>query len=251
MNNKIGVFDSGVGGLTVLKCLYDNLPNENYIYIGDNKYCPYGDKRKEELYSIAKRIIKYFEEIDVKLIVVACNTISSTILDDLKKETNIPIIGVIDSTVDLFLKQNIDETLVIGTNGTISSDVYNIKIKEKNNRIKVHSLKTPLLVPLIESDSDTSLVLNDYLTCYKNIKSIILGCTHYKLIEDEIKKILPCPIISSSDGILSSVFDYLDRNNLFNKDTGSLTIYTTGDETNFGKISTKIFENVKVSHKDL
>ena len=251
MNRAIGVLDSGVGGLTVLKCLYDKLPNENYVYIGDNKYCPYGDKRKEELYAIAQRIIKYFEEIDVKLIVVACNTISSTILEDLKKETNIPIIGVIDSTIDLFLKQNIDETLVIGTNGTISSEVYNTKIKEKNSKIKVHSLKTPLLVPLIESGSDTSLVLNDYLSGYKNVKSIILGCTHYKLIEDEIKKILPCPIINSSDGVLSSVFDYLNKNNLFNKDIGSLKIYTTGNETNFAKISTSIFENVIVSHKDL
>ncbi len=250
MNKKIGVFDSGVGGLTVLKSLYEKMPNENYIYIGDNKFCPYGDKTKEELYTIAKRIIKYFESRNVKLIVVACNTISSTVLEDLKKETNIPIIGVIDATVDLFLSQNIDETLVIGTNRKISSNIYERKIKEKNNNIKVISLNTPLLVPLIESNKDTSIVLNDYLKEYKNVKSIILGCTHYKLVEDEVKNILSCPIINSSDGITMNVYSFLKENNLFNNN-GDLTIYTTGDIDSFKVILDKLFKNISVNKVEL
>lgn len=250
MNKQIGIIDSGVGGLTVLKSLYEKMPNENYVYIGDNKYCPYGDKSKEELYTIAKRIINYFEEIDVKLIVVACNTISSTILDDLKKETSIPMIGVVFSTVQLFLKQNINQVLIIGTDGTISSKAYERKIKEKND-IEVISLKTPLLVPLIEKNEDVSEVLNLYLGNYKNIKSIILGCTHYKLIEDKISDILSCPIINSSDGIVFDVYKFLNDNNLLNNGSGSLKIYTTGDIENFKVISERIFGDVKVNYINL
>jgi len=250
VNKPIGVFDSGVGGLTVLKSLYDKMPNEDYIYIGDNKYCPYGDKAKEELYTIAKRIIKYFESMHVKLIVVACNTISSTVLEDLKKETNIPIIGVIDATVDLFLNKNIDETLVIGTNRTIKSNIYEKKIREKNKNIKVCSLSTPLLVPLIENNEDTSEVLKDYLKEYKSIKSLILGCTHYKIVEDEIKKILSCPIINSSDGITINVYNFLSDNNLFST-TGIINIYTTGDTEKFKKVSKRLFENKIVNHIEL
>ena len=114
---KIGIFDSGVGGLTVLKSIYDKYPNNEYIYIGDNKNSPYGDKTKEELFSYASRIIDYFIEKDIKLIVIACNTICSNILPILKdKYKYITLIGVIDSTISSFIKRDKKNVLVIATN---------------------------------------------------------------------------------------------------------------------------------------
>ena len=181
MKNKIGIFDSGVGGLTVLKSLSDKYKCIDYIYIGDNKYCPYGDKTKEELLNYAKRIVNYFIEKGISIIVIACNTSCSQTLDELKQiYKNITFIGVIDSTIDVFLKSKKNNVLVIGTSATINSNIYESKIKEKNNNIKVTNLATPKLVPLIENMEMTKKVLNEYLKPYNNIDSIILACTHYK-----------------------------------------------------------------------
>lgn len=140
MKNKIGIFDSGVGGLTVLKSLSDKYKCIDYIYIGDNKYCPYGDKTKEELLNYAKRIVNYFIEKGISIIVIACNTSCSQTLDELKQiYKNITFIGVIDSTIDVFLKSKKNNVLVIGTSATINSNIYESKIKKK-----IITLKLPI-----------------------------------------------------------------------------------------------------------
>lgn len=230
---KIGVFDSGVGGLTILSELYKHYPLCDYTYIGDNKNCPYGDKTKEQLFSFASRIIDYFISLDIKLIVIGCNTICSNIFDDLKnKYNNITLIGVIDATVNNFIKSNKKTVLVIGTNGTINSNLYEYKIKSINKDIKVYSLATPKLVPMIESDIDTKEVINEYLKPYIDIDSIILGCTHYKLIEDNIKNIT---IINSSDGVVEDIKPYI-----INNGNGMMNIYTTGELNEFNKLCNKI-----------
>jgi glutamate racemase len=235
---KIGMFDSGVGGLTVLKSVYDKYPNNEYIYIGDNKNSPYGDKTKEELYKYATRIIDYFIKQDIKLIVIACNTICSNILPRLKeKYKDITLIGVIDSTINSFIKRDKKNVLVIATNKTISSNVYEYKIKAINNNIKVYSLATPKLVPMIEMGIDTRETLHKYFEPYKDIDSIILGCTHYKIIEDKIDKIVE--IINSSDGVVEELDNILDNNGI-----SKLEIYTTGNVLEFNKLCTKIIGQV-------
>lgn len=244
MKNKIGIFDSGVGGLTVLKSLSDKYKCIDYIYIGDNKYCPYGDKTKEELLNYAKRIVNYFIEKGISIIVIACNTSCSQTLDELKQiYKNITFIGVIDSTIDIFLKSKKNNVLVIGTSATISSNIYQKKIKEKNKNIKITSLATPKLVPLIENMEMTKKVLNEYLKPYNNIDSIILACTHYKLIEKEIDKNIK--VINSSDSIVNTIKNYIIEST-----TGSVKIYTTGNIIKFNKIC-KMIMNKEADYLDL
>lgn len=231
---KIGIFDSGVGGLTVLKSIYNKYPNNEYVYIGDNKNSPYGDKTKEELYNYACRIIDYFISRDIKLIVIACNTICSNILLRLKeKYEDITLIGVIDSTINSFIRKNKNKVLVIATNKTIMSNIYEKKIKEINKNIKVYSLATPLLVPMIEKSEDTKKVIANYLKPYEDIDSIILGCTHYKIIENDINKNIT--IINSSDGVVEDISSYID-----NIGVSNLEIYTTGSTLEFNKLCIKI-----------
>ena len=244
MKNKIGIFDSGVGGLTVLKSLSDKYKCIDYIYIGDNKYCPYGDKTKEELLNYAKRIVNYFIEKGISIIVIACNTSCSQTLDELKQiYKNITFIGVIDSTIDVFLKSKKNNVLVIGTSATINSNIYESKIKEKNNNIKVTNLATPKLVPLIENMKMTKEALNEYLNPYNDIDSIILACTHYKLIEKEIDKNIK--VINSSDSIVNTIKNYIIEST-----TGSVKIYTTGNIIKFNKIC-KMIMNKEADYLDL
>lgn len=244
MKNKIGIFDSGVGGLTVLKSLSDKYKCIDYIYIGDNKYCPYGDKTKEELLNYAKRIVNYFIEKGISIIVIACNTSCSQTLDELKQiYKNITFIGVIDSTIDIFLKSKKNNVLVIGTSATINSNIYESKIKEKNKNIKVTNLATPKLVPLIENMEMTKEALNEYLNPYNDIDSIILACTHYKLIEKEIDKNIK--VINSSDSIVNTIKNYIIEST-----TGSVKIYTTGNIIKFNKIC-KMIMNKEADYLDL
>lgn len=244
MKNKIGIFDSGVGGLTVLKSLSDKYKCIDYIYIGDNKYCPYGDKTKEELLNYAKRIVNYFIEKGISIIVIACNTSCSQTLDELKQiYKNITFIGVIDSTIDVFLKSKKNNVLVIGTSATINSNIYESKIKKKNNNIKVTNLATPKLVPLIENMEMTKEALNEYLNPYNDIDSIILACTHYKLIEKEIDKNIK--VINSSDSIVNTIKNYIIEST-----TGSVKIYTTGNIIKFNKIC-KMIMNKEADYLDL
>lgn len=230
------MFDSGVGGLTVLKSVYDKYPNNEYIYIGDNKNSPYGDKTKEELYNYATRIIDYFIERDIKLVVIACNTICSNVLSILKeKYKDITLIGVIDSTVNSFIKRNKKNVLVIATNKTISSNVYEDKIKSINKDINVYSLATRELVPMIEHEEDTTEILHKYFEPYTDIDSIILGCTHYKIIESNIDKNVE--IVNSSDGVVEELDNIVTNNGV-----SKLEIYTTGNVDDFNKLCTKIIE---------
>ena len=232
---RIGVFDSGVGGLTVLKSIYDKYPNNEYIYIGDNKHLPYGNKTKEELFTYASTIIDYFISKDIKLIVIGCNTICSNIFDDLKdKYKDITIIGVIDATVDLFLKSNKKNVLIIGTENTIKSNKYENMIKDANRDIIVHSLSTPNLVPLIEENKDCSDEVNNILNKFKNIDSIVLGCTHYKLIEHLIPNNITC--IDSSIGVVNTIDKYIIDGK------SSLKIYTTGNILEFNKLCKRIMD---------
>ncbi len=231
---RVGIFDSGVGGLTVLKEIYDKYPDNEYVYIGDNKNSPYGEKTKEELYSYASRIIDYFIKRDIKHIVIACNTICSNVFSLLKEKYNdIVLIGVVDSTVSSFIKTNKKKVLILATTKTIESNIYENKIKEIDKNIKVYSLAAQKLVPLIENGVSVKNVLAEYLNPYKDIDSIILGCTHYKIIEKEIDK--DVVIINSSDGVVVEISRYLDNCN-----KSSVEIYTTGDVLQFNKLCMKI-----------
>lgn len=257
MERAIGVFDSGVGGLTVLNSIKSLLPNENIIYIGDNYHCPYGDKTPAQLFKYASGIVEYFIKKNVKLIVLACNTTSSTVLERLQMTyPEVMIIGVIDATVNDFINRKVANTLIIATVATIKSNKYPETIKQIDSKIETFSLATPKLVPLVESGKYKEGiydVLHEYLDEYKErIQSIILGCTHYPILKEQIENVLPnIEYVSSSEAISKSVKDILSKKKLLNLNKSNyIKIYTTGDVDEFIYSSSGFFDytNLKVEH---
>ena len=171
---KIGVFDSGVGGLTVLKELlrYSN----EYYYYGDNINIPYGTKSKYELQMLSSKIIEFLLSKNVDMIIIACGTVSSNIYDFLKNKYDIPIYDIISPTLDYLKDKNY---FTIATPMTCKSKIFN------------NSIECPLLVPLIESNQDTTKPLKEYLNNIPFNVNLVLGCTHYPILTDEINKIRP------------------------------------------------------------
>ena len=258
MDRPIGIFDSGVGGLTVLECLRKELPYENLIYIGDNAHCPYGDKTKEELLCYTKDICDYFVSRNVKMIVLACNTTSANVLDELQVlYPHIPIVGVISSTVHNVLTKHPHNILVIATHATIASHKYKQTISQYDSSLTTYELETPRLVPLIESGvykEGIEDVLEDYLSDYKNhIDTLILGCTHYPIILNQIKHVIQgINYISSSDAISHEVDSYLKCHHLYRQhDKRYIEIYTTGEVDEFVYSSSGFFNYSELEVKHL
>ena len=188
---KIGVFDSGIGGLTVLKELIKYHPNQEYIYVGDNKNLPYGDKTKEELLSLSSRIIDFFIKEKVDIILIACGTVSSNVYKELKRKYKVPILNIIDATTTKIKQDNIKSLAALATQATINSHIFKSKLKD----INVIEISCGAFVPLIEGTMDIKfkdIYIKQYLKEIKKdkINNIVLGCTHYPLLEQDIKNYL-------------------------------------------------------------
>ena len=197
MNRPIGVFDSGVGGLTVVKELTYILPYEKIIYFGDTARVPYGIKSKETIMKFSLENVLFLLKQDVKMIVIACNTSSSVALPMLKRHFKIPIIGVIGPGVKEAIYATRNKRIgVIATKATINSCAYERQIKRIDPAIKVFNQACPLLVPLTEegwrNEKVTYVIASHYLKPLKksNIDTLILGCTHYPLLKNIFKNIL-------------------------------------------------------------
>lgn len=193
----IGVFDSGVGGLTVAKELIRQLPNEDIVYFGDTARVPYGIKSKETVIRFSIENILFLLKQDVKLICVACNTVSSVALPVIKNHFKVPIVGVISPGVReaVYATQN-KRIGVIGTRGTIRSRTYELEIKHLDPEVKVTVQSCPLFVPFVEEGWLSGNVVLDVARTYlKPLKSarvdtVILGCTHYPILKPVIKEVL-------------------------------------------------------------
>ena len=198
MNQQpIGIFDSGVGGLTVARAIHHLLPEESLVYYGDTAHLPYGDKSAEAIQEFSLSIARFLvERKKAKAIVVACNSASAVAYDLLKSELGdrVPVLNVIDP-VAAFVSglPKVEHVGVIGTRATISSDTYPRKIRERNPQLRVKSLATPLLVPIIEEGLADSNLSSEAIRHYLNqkhledIEALILGCTHYPLILNDIR----------------------------------------------------------------
>ena len=258
MERPIGIFDSGVGGLTVLTHLQTELPHENMIYIGDNIHCPYGEKSKEQLLSYTRQICDFFISQYVNMIVLACNTTSANVLSELQVlYPQIPIVGVIHSTVHDFLNRDTKNVLVIATQATIQSHKYQELIHHYHPDINVYELATPKLVPLIESGEYKNGIentLNHYLQPYLDkVDSLILGCTHYPIVLGQIQKVFPDKeYISSSESICQEVSSYLKVHQMYCQQTklGEIKIYTTGNPKEFRYSSEGFFhyQQLNIEH---
>ena len=193
----IGVFDSGMGGLTVMREIMRQIPNEKVIYFGDTARVPYGSKSKETVTRFSRQIVRFLQSKQVKAIVVACNTASAYALDDLEKEIDIPIIGVVKPGAKVAAEATRNGQVgVIATEGTISSNIYTTYIRQLRPEVQVTGKACPLFVPLVEEglwqDPGTDAIAKRYLSRLidTGIDTLILGCTHYPLIRSTVAKVM-------------------------------------------------------------
>ncbi len=225
--NPIGIFDSGVGGLTVANAIFNQLPNEQLIYFGDTAHLPYGDKSPQNIIRYAQKITSFLLSEGCKAVIIACNSASSHAYDILKKEIGEQafLINVIDPVVDYVAKQQFENVGIIGTRATIKANVYEHKIKKAHPLCETHSLETPLLASYIEEGffrkkEITQLVLREYLSkpTLKNIKALILACTHYPLIKADINFYYDQSVhlVDSTDVVADFVSALLSKHQLLN-----------------------------------
>lgn len=193
----IGVFDSGVGGLTVVREIMRNLPAERIVYFGDTARVPYGTKSKETVLRYSRQIVHFLQTQKVKAIVIACNTASAYALDELEKETNVPIIGVVKPGASVAIKTTQNKKIgVIATEGTIHSNLYQTLIHHADPEIQVFGKPCPLFVSLVEEgwtkDPITYAVAQRYLAelLQEDIDTLIMGCTHYPLLRSLLREVV-------------------------------------------------------------
>lgn len=220
MNHGIGVIDSGVGGLTVVREIMRQLPQEKIYYFGDTARCPYGPRPFEQVRTFTLQMIDYLMRHHIKALVIACNTATAVVLEELSQVASIPVIGVIDPGARTAIKETISGKIgVIGTIGTIQSGAYEKALTRINPNVQVYSHACPDFVPLVESgitDRDQAYeIVKNSLEPLKDkpIDSLILGCTHYPLLSDLIAEVMgkEVALISSAEETareLSVVLDY-------------------------------------------
>lgn len=256
----IGIFDSGIGGLTVAAAIHRILPNEQLIYFGDTAHLPYGDKSPEAIRSYSLSIGRFLLEQQCKMIIIACNTASSHAFDALVQEigSKVPVINVIDPVVEAVVKAGKYRHVgVIGTKSTIQSGLYASNIAKIDPAIKVYSLATPLLAPMIEEgffDNKIShTVIQAYLSSPKlnNIDSLVLACTHYPLIKAEISEYYQgkVDIINTAEIVAAYVRDQLTTLNLLNASPSGPKPHRfyVSDYTRSFEKSTRLFFGEKIS----
>ena len=260
--NPIGIFDSGIGGLTIAHAIKKKLPNESLIYFGDTKHLPYGEKSEQAIKDYSLKIAEFLKNNNCKAIIIACNSASSAAYYHIKKNINsIPIYNVIDPIISFISKKYFNKKIgVIGTKATIQSGVYKNKILEKNSSLKVASLETPLLAPMIEegffNQEISSTIIKNYLDD-KNLDKInvlVLACTHYPLIQNEIKKFYnEIDVIDSSEIVAEHINKELSELNLLNRVNKPKFNFIISNFTESFSKSANIFfkENISLEENDI
>lgn len=235
-SSPIGVFDSGIGGLTVVKEILKQLPNENIIYLGDTARVPYGTRGKEVIKKFSLELTNFLLKRKVKFLVVACNTISSTCLEVIEYISPVPVLGVIQPAVNEAVRATKTDIVgVIGTPATVSSKAYEKALKKLNPKITVLTQACPLFVPLAEegkvSDKATELITKEYLKKFKNsgIDTLILGCTHYPVLKKVIQKVLGknIKLVDSASPTAKKLKELLVKENLLNTGKVKQEFYVT------------------------
>jgi glutamate racemase len=253
---KIGVFDSGLGGLIVAKAIRAKMPEYDYVYLGDTKRVPYGNRTPEVVYQFTKEAVSYlFEKENCALVILACNTASARALRRIQqdyKRTNKKILGVLIPAAEV--ASNFSRVGVLGTRGTIASNTFLKEIKKLNRKCQVFQNPAPMLVPLIEEGETLSAIpfIKKYLKplLKEKIEALVLGCTHYPILKKEFKKLLPknVGIISQDEIIPKKLKDYLKNHREISQKlskSGTAKILVTDITQNITKLSQKWFGKVK------
>lgn len=264
-NRPIGFFDSGLGGLTCIPHLAKALPEEKIIYFGDTARTPYGSKADSTIMSFSRQIADFLVQNNVKMIVIACNTVSSICLEDLRDRfPNIPIVGIISPAVDKVAKSCAagERVGIIGTKVTIKSKQYNSLITNLRSDLNIYSTACPAFVPLIEEgiikndimDMCIKYYLDDFIL-ENRIDTLVLGCTHYPWIRDNIERIYPdVRIINPSEEIIGNIKSILEeRDMLADKSDAENVFYASDLSENFTNMIDTIFDSphAKVMFKNL
>ncbi|MBB6452027.1 glutamate racemase [Salirhabdus euzebyi] len=267
MKRPIGVIDSGVGGLTVAKELIRQLPKEEFIYLGDTLRCPYGPRPQEEVKQYTWDMVNYLMNYDIKMLVVACNTATAFVLEELKKQLPVPVIGVIQPGARTAIKSTRNLHVgVIGTKGTIESEAYPKVLKTIHSNIQVYSLACPPLVPMVErgilEGDQAEQIVEECLKPFveTNIDTLILGCTHYPLLKPVIQKTMgeKVQVISSGDETARDVSAILSYHNLLyqGEQSPNHKFFTTGNLAIFQHIANSWFgyplryvKNIRLNEK--
>lgn len=254
-NRPIGVFDSGVGGLTVVRTLIERLPNEKLIYFGDTAHVPYGEKSREQLFQYAEGILSFLLDRNVKAVVVACGTHSSVTLPSLEDEVPVPILGVVKAgarfAVNCSSKQRIG---VIATQATVNSQAYVKEIKSINAEAEVYQAACARFVPLIEAGildgPETRMAVQDYITplLEQGIDTLIMGCTHYPFLAPVISD-YTAPRVSLVDPAVETVeelYRILSEKDLLHEGEGAgkrvpeHEFYVSGNDQSFYQVGQKL-----------
>jgi len=265
----IGVFDSGYGGLTVLKEIVKELPQYDFLYLGDNARAPYGSKSFETVYAYTLECVKHLFDKGCHLVILACNTASAKALRNIQQKdlpiiaTDKRVLGVIRPTTELIGNYSRTKHIgVLGTAGTVLSQSYPIEIAKFFPEVKVFQEACPLWVPMVENNdyntSESDHIIKQHIDNLMGrspkIDTIILGCTHYPLLIDQIKKFLPKEITLLSQGeiVAKGLVDYLQRHPEMDVNcskNGSIEFFTTGDTNNFDVHAAKFFgKEIKSKH---
>lgn len=262
----IGVFDSGVGGLTVLNRLLKVLPEQTYIYLGDTARVPYGNKSKETVQQYALQCSQFLVDQGAKLIVVACNTASAVALEYIRNLIPIPIIGVIDGAAEVAVHVTKNLSIgVIGTKATIRSEAYKKAIvKQSTKEVSITSVACPLLVPLVEENwqyhPSTELIIAEYaIPLHQNsIDTLVLGCTHYPMLKQQFMKEFPgVTLVDCGQSTAELVRKIVPMPTNSNEETFNPTtkveFYITDNDSNFPKIAQTFlgFEPEKIQTIDI
>jgi glutamate racemase len=268
----IGVFDSGYGGLTILKELVNSLPEYDYLYLGDNARAPYGTRSFEAVYQYTLQCVKWYLNHGCPLVILACNTASAKALRTIQQK-DLPaiapdkrVLGVIRPTAEIIGYNTKTNTIgILGTNGTVQSESYPIEIKKFFPAVKVFQQACPLWVPLVESneyntegaDFFIKKDIDNLINQSKEIDTILLACTHYPLLFDKIRRLTPLNIniISQGEIIAESLKDYLCRHPEIDKKCGknsNVDLYTTDSAEDFDRHSTVFYgKSLKSIHIDI
>lgn len=257
-NRPIGFFDSGVGGLTCIPYLMEKLPEERIIYFGDTARTPYGSKAVSTIRQFSSQIADFLVKNDVKMIVIACNTVSATCVDDLReKYPDIPIVGIIDPAAETIAKTCglTNKIGVIGTKVTVSSGAYKKAIKSRNEYLRVFEKACPAFVPLIEEgiiqndimDLTIEYYMDDFIL-ENRIDTVVLGCTHYPLLTSNFKRKYPnLRIINPSEEVVYRIKRVLKAKDMLAKDSKVENIFYASDlSENFLNMIDTIFEETDV-----
>ena len=248
MNSRrpIGIFDSGVGGLTVLKEIKKRLPHENIIYFGDTKHLPYGSKSKETVTRLSTENVQFLLRKNVKFVIVACNTSSALSLKLLQKYYSVPMLGVVEPGALSAVRSSKSGRIgVIGTKGTIESLAYNKALLKNRPNLKIFGKACPLFVPLVEegwlNSNITELVVKEYLKVFKGkkIDTLVLGCTHYPFLKPVISRVLKdVKLIDSATETAKAVEKVLTDKNLLNcgRRKGNCSFYVSDAPEKFKKL---------------